>query len=85
MLSGRSDPLESEQPERPLENDASRQPAGVPWPPSQIKVCSVNDSTTLSHFLLDPWIAFGISERRGRFGAARQIILGFKAKTEEEA
>ena len=57
------------------------------WPPSathrQVKICSANDSTA-SHFLLDPWIASGISERRGRFGAARQL-LGFKARTEEEA
>jgi hypothetical protein len=58
------------------------------WPPStshrQVKVRSANDSTAPSHFLLDPWIASGISERRGRFGAARQL-LGFKAQTEEEA
>jgi hypothetical protein len=56
------------------------------WPLSathrQVKVRSANDST-LSHFLLDPWIESGISERRGRFGAARQI-LRFKAQTEEE-
>jgi len=72
------DPLEL-----PAENDASRQPVALTWPPStshrQVKVRGANDSTALSHFLLDPWIASGISERRGRFGAARQL-LGFKAQ-----
>ena len=57
------------------------------WPPSathrQVAVCGDDDST-LSHFLLDPWIASGISEGRGRFGAARQL-LGFEAQTEGEA
>ena len=49
-----------------------------------VRVCNTNDSAAFSHFLLDPWIASGISERRGRFGVARQL-LGFEAQIEEEA
>jgi hypothetical protein len=64
-------------PKDPLEH---RRPVAPTWPPSQVEVCSANDSTALSHFLLDPRIASGVCERRGRFGAA-QHLLGFKAQT----